>query len=98
MTRRDVLRCLNEPFADPCFFGPEARSERNRRDGKDVVADGYDSCSFASRVSLVERENVAEEVWRIWSTAQCFLSLPRPMEKLLLSSLNRSFASKLLLS
>ena len=68
MTRRDVLRCLNEPFADPCFFGPEARSQRYRVNGNNPVADGFEDCTFASRVSLIERENAAENVWLIEPT------------------------------
>jgi hypothetical protein len=62
MTRRDVLNVLNEPFADPCFFGPEARSERHRVDGVNVVSPGYDNCTYACRVADIERGNNAEEV------------------------------------
>lgn len=68
MTRRDLFRCLNEPFADPYFYGPEARSEREKVNGKNVVAHGYEDCTFASRVALIERENVTEEVEMIYST------------------------------
>lgn len=73
MTRRDVLRCLNEPFANPCFFGPEARSQRYRIDGKNPVADGFEDCTFASRVSLVEKEHVAEKVRLVDPTPHCIL-------------------------
>lgn len=62
MTRRDLLRCHNEPFADPFFCGPEGLSERFRVHGKKVTADGFDGCTYESRVALIERENVAEEV------------------------------------
>jgi hypothetical protein len=62
MTRRDVLNVLNEPFADPCFFGPEACSERHRVDGVNVVSPGYENCTYASRVADIERGNNAEEV------------------------------------
>ena len=68
MTRRDVLRCLNEPFADPSFFGPEARSLRYRIDGRNSVADGFEDCTFASRVSLIEKEHAAEKVRLVDST------------------------------
>lgn len=62
MTRRDLLRCLNEPFADPFHCGPEALSERHRVHGKNVTSDGFGECTYTSCVSLIEREKVAEEV------------------------------------
>lgn len=73
MTRRDVLRCLNEPFADPCFFGPEARSQRYRIDGKNSVADGFEDCTFASRVSLIEKEHAAEKVRLVDPRPHCVM-------------------------
>ena len=71
MTRRDVLRCLNEPFADPCFFGPEACSQRYRVNGENPVADGFENCTFASRVSLIEEENATENVRLVEPTRHC---------------------------
>ena len=62
MTRRDLFRCLNEPFADPCFYGPEARSERHRVKGENITANGFENYTYASRVALIERENNAVEV------------------------------------
>jgi len=62
MTRRDILKVLNEPFADPCFFGPEARSERHRVNGVNAISPGYETCTYASRVADVERANNVEEV------------------------------------
>lgn len=74
MTRRDLFRCLNEPFADPFFWGPEALTERYRVHGKNVTADGFGGCTYESSVSLIERENVAEEV-RMLLTSGIVLNL-----------------------
>jgi hypothetical protein len=62
MTRRDVLKVYNEPFADTCFYGPEARCQRHRVDGVNPVFPGYENCTYASRVEEIETMNNAEEV------------------------------------
>lgn len=56
-TRRDLLRCLNEPNADPFFCGPVALSERHKVRGENTTADGFRD---ESRDSLVQGEDFAE--------------------------------------
>ncbi|PGH05360.1 hypothetical protein AJ79_06829 [Helicocarpus griseus UAMH5409] len=61
MTRRDALSCLNEPFADPSFFGPEACVERHHANGEIGARPGFEDCTFKSRMELIEMENVLDK-------------------------------------
>ena len=53
MTRRDILTCFNEPFADAFFNGSESLSERLRLDGQNVAISGYEDCTFKSIVDKI---------------------------------------------
>jgi hypothetical protein len=59
MTRRDILTCFNEPFADAFFNGPESPSERLRVGGKNVAVDGYENCTFKSIVDKIMSSDTA---------------------------------------
>lgn len=55
MTRRDLFITLNEPFGNPGFLGVETRAERARPDEQLLVEDGFESCTYASAVSRIDR-------------------------------------------
>ncbi|KAK6064476.1 hypothetical protein SCUP234_13003 [Seiridium cupressi] len=83
MTRRDAVVCLNEPFADPSFFGPEACVERHHANGEKGPRPGFEGCTFKERMDLVEGENVPNEGKRAFVKDMAFQLSPwREREKL----------------
>lgn len=62
MTRRDLFITLNEPYANAGFIGAEARAERARPGGQLEVEKGFETCTYATAVSKIERLNTAEKV------------------------------------
>ncbi|KAK4039218.1 hypothetical protein C8A01DRAFT_47296 [Parachaetomium inaequale] len=46
MTRRDILRCVHEPFGDAFYFGPERLSERYEHDEAARTSSGFASTTY----------------------------------------------------
>lgn len=46
MTRRDILRCIHEPFGDAFYFGPERLSARYEEDEEARSSSGFASTTY----------------------------------------------------
>jgi hypothetical protein len=46
MTRRDILRCIHEPFGDAFYFGPERLSSRYEKDEEARSSSGFANTTY----------------------------------------------------
>ncbi|KAL2356864.1 P-loop containing nucleoside triphosphate hydrolase protein [Cryomyces antarcticus] len=57
MTRRDILKCVHEPFGDAFYFGPERLSDRYEEDEKTRLESGFSESTFKTVLDRIHREN-----------------------------------------
>ena len=56
MTRRDILKCVHEPFGDAFYFGPERLSERYESSEEDRIESGFSNTTYKTVLDKIERE------------------------------------------
>ncbi|KAK5008838.1 hypothetical protein LTR39_005069, partial [Cryomyces antarcticus] len=56
MTRRDILKCVHEPFGDAFYFGPERLSDRYEEDEKTRLESGFSESTFKTVLDRIHRE------------------------------------------
>lgn len=56
MTRREILKCVHEPFGDAFYFGPERLSSRYENDEKARLESGFSNSTFKTIFERIERE------------------------------------------
>ncbi len=61
MTRRDILECSHEPFADAFYLGPELMSDRFKDQGADRGSLGM-SCSDTYQTVLDSFDQMQSQV------------------------------------
>lgn len=60
MTRRDVLKCIHEPFGDAFYFGPERLSSRYEANETKRIESGFSHSTYQSVLERLDKD--ADEV------------------------------------
>jgi hypothetical protein len=62
MTRRDILRCIHEPFGDAFYFGPERLSARYEEDEEARSSSGFASTTYGDVLTNLLRLSKTDDV------------------------------------
>jgi hypothetical protein len=62
MTRRDILRCIHEPFGDAFYFGPERSSARYEEDEEARSSSGFASTTYGDVLTNLLRLSKTDDV------------------------------------
>lgn len=57
MTRRDLLKCVHEPFGDAWYFGPERLAERYANDEDTREASGFAKSTYQIIMERINQDN-----------------------------------------
>lgn len=57
MTRRDLLKCVHEPFGDAYYFGPERLAERYADDEERREASGFSQSTYQIIMERINMDN-----------------------------------------
>jgi len=69
MTRRDVLKCIHEPFGDAFYFGPERLGHRYEEDETARLESGFSNTTFKTVMDQVE-----EDATEVRASSLCILA------------------------
>jgi len=57
MTRRDILKCVHEPFGDAYYYGPERLAERYKDDESAREKSGFQQSTYQTIFDRINKDN-----------------------------------------
>lgn len=57
MTRRDILKCVHEPFGDAYYYGPERLAERYEDNAEARKKSGFEKSTYQTIFDRINQDN-----------------------------------------